>query len=583
MDRWWPESWRARGCASSSPCAVGTSLRSWWSRKRLGIRVVDVRHEVNAVFAADAVARLTGVPGVAAVTAGPGVTNTVTALQNAKMAESPLVLLGGATPTLLEGRGALQDIDQLSLMRPLVKEIFAVDRVRNLAASLERAFRVAQEGVPGPVFVQCPVDLLYDEELVRGWYGGKKGKSLGARLLNLYLRFHAWRLFRGAPEPPATEEPIATDPVRVAPPAPEAADVKRTAACWRRRSGRSWSSAPAPSPTRPGPPRWCWRWRPSACRPISRAWPGVCSAPSTLFSYGTAARRPSRSRPGDPGGLPGRLPARLRAQDRPQGEAGRRRAGRGAALPQPVAGRAGGGGRRALPAGGGGGAGEEGVGARRGRAGPEWLGELRRAGGGAGRGDRRARPPRRRRRSTRSTCSGRSRRRCRTTRSWWPTAATSWRTASYVLRPRGRSAGSTRGPSAPSASAPASPSGRRSAARAGGLAALRRRLGGLQPGGGRHLRPPWHPGDRGDRQRRRLDPDRPRAGGDPGRRRGDDPRRTDYHAAAEGFGGVGFEIARPAEIAEVLRKAREAAAEGKPVVINAHIGRTDFRKGTISM
>jgi len=60
-----------------------------------GIRVIDVRHEVNAVFAADAVARISGVPGVAAVTAGPGVTNTVTAIKNASMAQTPVVLLGG--------------------------------------------------------------------------------------------------------------------------------------------------------------------------------------------------------------------------------------------------------------------------------------------------------------------------------------------------------------------------------------------------------------------------------------------------------------------------------------------------------
>jgi Thiamine pyrophosphate-requiring enzymes [acetolactate synthase, pyruvate dehydrogenase (cytochrome), glyoxylate carboligase, phosphonopyruvate decarboxylase] len=62
--------------------------------KRKGIRVVDTRHEVTAVFAADAVARLTGVPGVAAVTAGPGVTNTITAIKNAQLAQSPVVLLG---------------------------------------------------------------------------------------------------------------------------------------------------------------------------------------------------------------------------------------------------------------------------------------------------------------------------------------------------------------------------------------------------------------------------------------------------------------------------------------------------------
>ena len=62
--------------------------------EKIGIRVVDVRHEVNAVFAADAVARLSGTVGVAAVTAGPGLTNTITAIKNAQMAESPVLLLG---------------------------------------------------------------------------------------------------------------------------------------------------------------------------------------------------------------------------------------------------------------------------------------------------------------------------------------------------------------------------------------------------------------------------------------------------------------------------------------------------------
>ena len=71
-----------------SPVLVGA--------KAAGIRVIDVRHEVNSVFAADAVARLTGVPGVAAVTAGPGCTNTLTAVKNAQMAQSPVVLIGGA-------------------------------------------------------------------------------------------------------------------------------------------------------------------------------------------------------------------------------------------------------------------------------------------------------------------------------------------------------------------------------------------------------------------------------------------------------------------------------------------------------
>ena len=83
-----------------------------------GIRIVDVRDEATAVFAADAAARLTGRPGVAAVTAGPGITNTITALKNAQLAQSPVVLIGGAAPTALQGRGALQDIEQRPLVTP---------------------------------------------------------------------------------------------------------------------------------------------------------------------------------------------------------------------------------------------------------------------------------------------------------------------------------------------------------------------------------------------------------------------------------------------------------------------------------
>jgi acetolactate synthase-1/2/3 large subunit len=187
------------------------------SAKARGIRVVDTRHEATAVFAADAVARLTGVPGVAAVTAGPGVTNTITALKNAQLAQSPLVLVGGATATLLRGRGALQDIDQMALVRPHVKRASRVTRVRDLAPALESAFRICREGVPGPVFVECPVDLLYPEALVREWYGAKAGKAartLGDRARRWYVERHLARLFggggrwaAGAPEPVAAPAP----------------------------------------------------------------------------------------------------------------------------------------------------------------------------------------------------------------------------------------------------------------------------------------------------------------------------------------------------------------------------------------
>ncbi|MCZ6727215.1 MAG: thiamine pyrophosphate-binding protein [Acidobacteria bacterium] len=167
--------------------------------KRLGVRVIDVRHEVNAVFAADAVARLTGIPGVAAVTAGPGVTNTITAVKNAQMAQSPIVLLGGATATVLKNRGSLQDIDQMSLMAPHVKWATSVGRVKHIVPVLEHAFDVAQAGVPGPVFVELPMDVLYSDALVREWYGlgGDEGGSWSARAQQAYLKWHARRLFSG--------------------------------------------------------------------------------------------------------------------------------------------------------------------------------------------------------------------------------------------------------------------------------------------------------------------------------------------------------------------------------------------------
>jgi acetolactate synthase-like protein len=116
--------------------------------KNLGIRVIDTRHEVNTVFAADAVSRLTGIPGVAAVTAGPGLTNTITAIKNAYLAQSPLILLGGGAATILKGRGSLQDIDQMSLMKPNVKWAVSISKVKDIVPTLEKAFRVAQEGVP---------------------------------------------------------------------------------------------------------------------------------------------------------------------------------------------------------------------------------------------------------------------------------------------------------------------------------------------------------------------------------------------------------------------------------------------------
>jgi acetolactate synthase-1/2/3 large subunit len=169
--------------------------------KRAGIRVIDVRHEADAVFAADAVARLTGRPGVAAVTAGPGVTNTLTALKNAQMAQSPLVLIGGAAATVIKGRGSLQDIDQISLVKSIAKIAVTINRNCDIVPVLEHALQVAQSDVPGPVFVECPIDLLYSEALVRQWYDPDSGMAksseggLKSKLFRFYLKRHVDRMF----------------------------------------------------------------------------------------------------------------------------------------------------------------------------------------------------------------------------------------------------------------------------------------------------------------------------------------------------------------------------------------------------
>ncbi len=200
-----------------SPILVGCKHR--------GIRVIDVRHEATAVFAADAVARLTGVPGVAAVTAGPGVTNTMTAVKNAQLAQSPVIILGGATATALKGRGALQDIDQMALFKPHVKWAKSVRKVHDLVPALEQAFRISKSAVPGPVFVECPVDLLYDEAVVREWYGVKSsgGRTLAERALKWYLNGHVNRLFAG------TDDIKISPQFNVAPPSSSSADIRKAA------------------------------------------------------------------------------------------------------------------------------------------------------------------------------------------------------------------------------------------------------------------------------------------------------------------------------------------------------------------
>src|SRR2546429_258665 len=124
------------------------------------ITLVDVRHEQAAAHCADAYARLTRRVGVAVVAPGPGVTDAVTGVANAYAARSPVLLIAGAAPQALRGLGALQEMDQIALVRSITKGAWTVPETRQIPEVLTSAIRTALSGRPGPVFVEIPVDLL---------------------------------------------------------------------------------------------------------------------------------------------------------------------------------------------------------------------------------------------------------------------------------------------------------------------------------------------------------------------------------------------------------------------------------------
>ena len=125
-----------------------------------GIKIIDVRHEQSAAFAADGWARVTGKPGVALVTAGPGVTNAVTAIANAQRAGVPMLVIGGRSPMMQFEWGSLQEMDQARLLDPITKWSRSVPATDRIPEYVAMAFRNALSGRPGPVFLEIPIDHL---------------------------------------------------------------------------------------------------------------------------------------------------------------------------------------------------------------------------------------------------------------------------------------------------------------------------------------------------------------------------------------------------------------------------------------
>ncbi|HMA73089.1 MAG TPA: thiamine pyrophosphate-binding protein [Xanthobacteraceae bacterium] len=134
----------------------------WDHVARQGIRIIDVRHESAAVHMAHAHAELTGALGVAMATAGPGVTNTVTAMANASLARAPVLLIGGCTSRPQANMGPLQDIPHVDILRPVTRTArtarVAEQVVRELDEAVTRA--MGDMGEPGPVYIEIPTDVL---------------------------------------------------------------------------------------------------------------------------------------------------------------------------------------------------------------------------------------------------------------------------------------------------------------------------------------------------------------------------------------------------------------------------------------
>jgi len=126
-----------------------------------GVRVIDVRHEQAAGHAAEAWGRQRRACGVALVTAGPGVTGTITAVANAAVSQTPLLVVGGARPLVQAGQGALQELDQLSLLRPLTKWAELCGDPARIPDSVATAFRHALAPPRGPAYLELPMDVLF--------------------------------------------------------------------------------------------------------------------------------------------------------------------------------------------------------------------------------------------------------------------------------------------------------------------------------------------------------------------------------------------------------------------------------------
>ncbi|MDB5812725.1 MAG: acetolactate synthase 3 catalytic subunit [Betaproteobacteria bacterium] len=158
--------------------------------KQTKVKHILVRHEQGAVHAADGYSRSTEKIGVALVTSGPGVTNAITGIATAYMDSIPLVIITGQVPTHAIGQDAFQECDTVGITRPCVKHNFLIKDVKEIAATIKKAFYIAGTGRPGPVVVDIPKDITHPAMKAEFDYP----KSVSMRSYNPVVKGHAGQI-----------------------------------------------------------------------------------------------------------------------------------------------------------------------------------------------------------------------------------------------------------------------------------------------------------------------------------------------------------------------------------------------------
>src|SRR3954469_1412094 len=154
---------KARGVSTLFTLSGGHLFSLYDGCRAEGIDIVDVRHEATAAFAAEGWAKVTREPGVAALTAGPGVTNGMSAMTSALQSRSPMLVLGGRAPAFRWGQGSLQEIDHVPFVAPVVKHAATATSTAEMPGLVDAALAAAIGAHSGPTFLDLPLDHVFSE------------------------------------------------------------------------------------------------------------------------------------------------------------------------------------------------------------------------------------------------------------------------------------------------------------------------------------------------------------------------------------------------------------------------------------